>query len=144
MSFTYNYPRPAVTTDVVLFCKDDTGKWQLLLIERRKDPFKSHWALPGGFLDENESPMDGAMRELHEKTGIDGVVLSPLCFRGAPGRDPRGHTVSLVFMAAIEDGRPAAQAADDAKHLDWHPIDALPALAFDHAEIVAEALPRLR
>ena len=139
MSHTYDYPRPAVTTDVVLLAKEGES-WQLLLIERANDPFKDHWALPGGFLDEDEAPMDGALRELQEETGITGVSLSPLGFWGAPGRDPRGHTVSLVFVARLEGEKPPAKAADDAKNLAWHPVEDLPPLAFDHAEIVAEAL----
>ncbi len=143
MSFTYDYPRPAVTIDVVLFAKDDNGNWHLLLIERLKDPFKDHWALPGGFLDKDEDPMVGALRELQEETSITGIEITPLGFWGTPGRDPRGHTVSLVFMAALEGGRPEAKAADDAKTLAWHAVDALPPLAFDHADIVAEAMKRL-
>lgn len=138
MSVTYQYPRPAVTTDTVLLSRED-GRWSVLLIQRRNEPFQDHWALPGGFLDENEDPAQGVARELEEETGITGIPLQPLGFWGRPGRDPRGHTVSLVYWARLEGPRPDAEAADDAKALRWHPLDALPPLAFDHGEIIEAA-----
>ncbi len=138
MSVTYEYPRPAVTTDAVLFGRGD-GSWSVLLIQRKNAPFRDYWALPGGFLDQDEDPAHGAARELEEETGLTGVDLQPLGFWGQPGRDPRGHTVSLVYCARLEGPRPLGEAADDAKDLCWHPIDALPPLAFDHREIIAAA-----
>lgn len=142
MSFTYEYPRPAVTTDVVLFSREN-DQWRVLLIQRMKDPFRDCWALPGGFLDPDEDPEDGAARELEEETGIRGPTLKPLGFWGRPGRDPRGHTISLVYWAIIEGPYPEAVAGDDATALCWHPLNDLPALAFDHDEILQQAQKRL-
>lgn len=138
MSFSYKYARPAVTTDVVLLLKDE-GKWYVLLIKRKYDPYQDHWALPGGFLDQNEDPDLGVARELKEETGITGIQLRQLGFWGRPDRDPRGHTVSLVYWACIDCNRPDAAAADDAKDLKWYPLDALPPLAFDHTCIIKTA-----
>jgi len=143
MTATYEYPRPAVTTDAVLLSREEDG-WHVLLIQRRNEPFRDQWALPGGFLDESEDPDRGVARELEEETGITGIPLQPLGFWGRPGRDPRGHTVSLVYWARLEGPRPAGKAADDAKDLRWHPIDALPPLAFDHGEIIAAARKLLK
>lgn len=145
MSYTYAYPRPAVTTDVVLWRmrSEGGGRREVLLIQRRNDPFREHWALPGGFLDEDEAPIDGANRELKEETGLADISLAPLGFWGTPGRDPRGHTLSLVFIGEVRSDQAAhAKAADDAKDLQWFSEDKLPPLAFDHAEIVATALAR--
>lgn len=142
MSVTYEYPRPAVTTDAVLFSREG-GLWSVLLIQRRNEPFRNQWALPGGFLDENEDPAKGVARELEEETGITEIPLQALGFWGRPGRDPRGHTVSLVYWAALDDFRPTGKAADDARDLAWHSLDALPSLAFDHAEIIATAFEQV-
>ena len=135
MSHTYDYPRPAVTTDAVLFSKH-SGGWEVLLIQRKHDPYQDHWALPGGFLDESEDPDAGVARELEEETSLTGIDLRQLGFWGRPGRDPRGHTVSLVYWAIVDGNRLNPAAADDAKAVAWHPIDALPSLAFDHSRIV--------
>jgi len=97
MNFTYQYPRPAVTVDAVVFSKDETY-WQVLLIQRKNEPFQDHWALPGGFLDENEDPDHAVLRELKEETTLTDIALQPYSFWGRPGRDPRGHTVSLWLL----------------------------------------------
>ncbi len=138
MSYTYTYPRPAVTTDVVLLCFRE-GAWQVLLIQRRNSPFQDYWALPGGFLDEDEAPDAGAARELKEETGIVGIGLHPLGFWGAPGRDPRGHTVSLAFRGVCRNEKVEPVAQDDARDAGWFPLSDLPSLAFDHAEIIEAA-----
>lgn len=142
MSHTYAYPRPAVTTDAVVFSRH-LGEWHVLLIQRKHEPFKDHWAFPGGFLDENEDPDLGVARELEEETSLHDVAMEKLGFWGRPGRDPRGHTISLVYWAVVDGARLSPEAADDAKALDWFPLDRLPALAFDHAEIVEEARRQL-
>jgi len=136
MSYTYDYSRPAVCTDTVLFSRH-SGEWQVLLIQRRHDPYQGHWALPGGFLDENEDPDLGVARELAEETSLTGIALQPLGFWGHPRRDPRGHTVSLAYWGVVDGNELEPAAADDAKDLAWHPIAALPPLAFDHTSIVA-------
>ena len=142
MSYTYPYPRPAVTTDVALFSRQESA-WHVLLIQRKNAPFQDHWALPGGFLDENEAPETGAARELEEETNLSAIALSPLGFWGEPGRDPRGHTVSLVFWATTDtDQSPVAK--DDAKKVAWFPLTGLPELAFDHDLIINAAIDEVQ
>jgi 8-oxo-dGTP diphosphatase len=137
----YDHPRPAVTTDVALFKASD-GVLQLLLIRRKRPPFEGLWALPGGFLDEGEDLDACAARELAEETGVSGAVLHPLANFSAPGRDPRGWTVSAAYVGLVEDATPLA--ADDAAEAAWRPAAELPELAFDHAQIVAAGLAWLR
>lgn len=137
----YEYPRPAVTADIVLFHAAKTGL-EVLLIRRAKEPFKDQWALPGGFVDENESLEDAAARELLEETGLRRARFKQVGAFGDPGRDPRGHTVSIAF-AAILKSRPQAEGSDDAKEAAWHPVKRLPKLAFDHKKIVRAALKEM-
>ena len=94
----YDHPRPAVTVDIVLFHRLKRGE-RVLLIRRKRDPFKGRWCLPGGFVDDNESLEAAASRELFEETGLSGIELEQIGAFGDPGRDPRGHTVSVVFAA---------------------------------------------
>lgn len=173
MRFTYPYPRPSVTADVVAFTirADDLA---VLLIRRKAEPFKGAWALPGGFVNENEALAKAAARELYEETGLSGVKLEQLGAFGDPGRDPRGHTITVAFVTY----RPAADAlnpGDDATEAEWQPLRALALgdvtkqrsvpppppnvlgakkaarakrpprieLAFDHATIIARAYRRL-
>ena len=108
---------------------------QLLLIERKHAPHG--WALPGGFVDIGESPAHAAIREAKEETSLDVELVAQLHAYGAPDRDPRGHTVSIVYIARALPGS-VARAADDAKNLRTFPFSALPELAFDHATILAD------
>ena len=101
MPYTYEYPRPAVTVDVVLFTIR-AGDLAVLMIRRGGAPFKGHWALPGGFVEENESLERAASRELKEETGIEQAALEQLGAFGDPGRDPRGHTVSVAFYGIAD------------------------------------------
>lgn len=140
--YQYNYPRPALTADVVLFVKNDK-ETRVLLIRRGKEPFMDSWALPGGFVDENEDIKDAALRELKEETGIVGLDLIQVGAYGKPGRDPRGHTVSVVYTAIL-DSEPEYQAGDDAAEAGWFTIDELPGLAFDHEEIITDAARMLK
>jgi 8-oxo-dGTP diphosphatase len=116
--FTYRYPRPAVTCDAVVFTMraDDLA---VLLIKRKDEPFKGRWALPGGFVNENESLERAAARELAEETGITGVRLEQLGAFGDPGRDPRGHTVTIAWVTFIV-AEAAITAGDDAAEAEWH------------------------
>lgn len=136
--YCYEYPRPAVTVDVVLFCREGE-RLQVLLIKRARDPFKGAWAFPGGFVDENEKLEAAAARELKEETGIAGVRLKQLGAFGDPGRDPRSHTISIVFIGLL-DGRVEATGADDAEDARWHSARRPPPLAFDHQKILRQAL----
>ena len=144
MPFTYEYPRPSVTVDVVLFTIRE-GELALLMIRRKNPPFKGHWALPGGFVDENESLEHAAARELREETGVRQTALAQLGAFGDPGRDPRGHTVSVAFYAVVPSPKRAV-AADDAAEARWVAISDLARsdVAFDHTKIIALALERLR
>lgn len=142
MRYTYEYPRPAVTADVVVFTIRG-GELCVLLIRRGKAPFKGSWALPGGFVDQNE-PLDrAAVRELEEETKLTGMVVEQLGAFGEPGRDPRGHTVSVAYYTFLPAMRPVS-AGDDASAVDWHAIRSLPKMAFDHGDIIDMALDRLR
>jgi 8-oxo-dGTP diphosphatase len=136
--FCYDYPRPALTVDIALFTILD-DKLQILLIQRKHDPFAGAWALPGGFVDENEPLIDAARRELKEETGITLEVLEPFGTFGDPGRDPRGWTVSVAFFSIINAAEVNLRPADDATSAHWFPLTALPALAFDHDQIIATA-----
>ncbi len=137
--YKYEYPRPMVTTDIVVFNKKDNGVF-ILLIKRKNEPFKDKWALPGGFVDEYEPLIHAAQRELEEETGLRIFDLSQFFAYGDPGRDPRGHTISVVYTAIIEGETPVANAGDDAKEAKWFNIKKLPELAFDHRIIVKDAV----
>lgn len=139
----YDYPRPALTTDVAVFSLR-AQRLQLLLIRRANPPFAGHWALPGGFLDRDEDLDHCARRELEEETGLTDLYLEQLYSFGAPGRDPRGRVVSVAYFALLPAHRAdRCRAGSDAAELAWFPVDALPALAFDHADIIALARQRL-
>jgi 8-oxo-dGTP diphosphatase len=136
--YMYEFPRPSLTVDLVLITKE--RKPRVLLIRRKHVPFAGRWALPGGFVDEGEALEKAARRELKEETGIEIDDLRQIGTFGDPGRDPRGWTVSVVFLARVraKNLRPVAQ--DDAAEVGWHPLDALPPLAFDHAVILKTAV----
>jgi len=140
-SFTYPYPRPAVTVDIALVTRD-AAPW-VLLIQRKADPFKDRWALPGGFVDEGERLVDAARRELKEETGVEQADLEQLHAFGDPGRDPRGWTVSVVYLALVSPDQLNSKAGDDAAAVGWFPLAEPPPLAFDHADILARVRHRL-
>jgi 8-oxo-dGTP diphosphatase len=141
MSHTYEYARPSVTVDVVIVTREPAPR--VLLIRRKKDPFVGTWAIPGGFVDPGETLAAAAVRELREETGVVGVDLEQLAAFGDPGRDPRGWTVSVAFLARVDAGTKAT-ADDDAAEAGWHPLDKPPQpLAFDHDQILARARARL-
>lgn len=141
--FCYDYPHPALTTDIALFTiRDD--QLAILLIRRGGEPFKGCWALPGGFVDPDECLEDCALRELAEETGITGVYLEQLYTFGKPDRDPRERIVSVAYYALAPCEVLAPVAGSDAAAVCWFNLDALPALAFDHAHIIELAQQRLR
>jgi 8-oxo-dGTP diphosphatase len=138
-SFCYEFPRPSLTVDVALVTQEKTPR--VLLIRRKADPFAGKWALPGGFVDESERLVDAARRELIEETGLELADLEQVYAFGDPSRDPRGWTVSVVYWARVSPGlNPTA--GDDAAEVGWFPVDALPPLAFDHAEILTRVRDR--
>lgn len=143
MPFTYEYPRPALTVDCVVFGFDGVGL-QILLIRRGLAPFLDSWALPGGFVDMEEDLDQAARRELLEETHLKDVFLEQLYTFGKPERDPRGRVVSVAYYALVQPDQHPATGDSDASEAAWHPVEELPNLAFDHVEILATALDRLR
>ena len=140
--YQYEYPHPAVTTDIVIFTIRD-NQLKLLQIMRGGEPYKGHWALPGGFVQLDESLEEGARRELAEETGISGVYLEQLYTYGAVERDPRERVITVAYYALIASDKIVLQAATDAEAVGWFSMDELPSLAFDHKNIVADAHQRL-
>ncbi len=143
MPYTYEYPRPSVTVDVVIFTiADDDLK--VLLIRRGAEPYKGKWALPGGFVEMKESLDEAAARELEEEVGVSDVYLEQLFTFGAPKRDPRGRVISVCYFALVDATRQTIRAASDAADAEWHSVFKLPRLAFDHRQILDYAIWRLR
>jgi 8-oxo-dGTP diphosphatase len=132
-----------VTADVVIFTIRD-GALHVLLVRRGAPPFEGRWAIPGGFIGEDESLDGAALRELREETGVADVYLEQLYTFGAPGRDPRGRVVSVAYYALVAADASPLVAGTDAADARWWPMDALPGLAFDHRDILDYALVRLR
>lgn len=125
-----------VTVDILVINNETE---EILLIKRLNEPFKDCWALPGGFVDENEDLEDAAHRELKEETNLEVEELYQIGAFGTPGRDPRGHMVSVAYLGYTND-IDDAKAMDDAKDLKWFKINNLPKLAFDHKEIIELAI----
>lgn len=144
MPYTYEYPRPALTVDCVIFGLDESSKLKVLLIQRGGEPFKDDWALPGGFVDMEEDLEAAALRELEEETGVKDVFIEQLYTFGAPGRDPRGRVVSVAYFALVNLAAHPVQAASDARNVKWFELEQLPHLAFDHDLIMQVAINRLR
>ena len=143
MKYCYEYPRPALTTDCVIFGYD-SQKLKVLLIKRLKDPFEGTWAFPGGFVNEDENLIDGAKRELYEETKLKDVFIEQLYTFGDLGRDPRGRVVSVVYYSLINLCEFEIQAGDDAGDAQWVEISQAQNLAFDHNEILKTALDRIQ
>ena len=149
------YPRPSVAADIVALTlrSEPTGNWRaperrraaILLVRRGGHPFKGRWALPGGFLQPGESLEECARRELREETGLEASALVPLAPRSKPGRDPRGWILSCPYLCIVTAGAEGVRGGDDAAAAEWREL-AEPGrrLAFDHDEILAGALARLR
>jgi len=135
-TYQYKYPRPALTVDILIVA-GNKDHLQILLIQRKNPPFQHHWALPGGFLDMDETLEQAAARELEEETGLVCGNLQQFKSYSAINRDPRGRTVSVVFWQKLPAIAPI-KAGDDAKEAQWFSISQLPELAFDHGEIVEE------
>jgi len=139
MTYTYKYPRPALTVDCVIFSAD-TGNREVVLIQRENYPFEGMWALPGGFVDMDETVEEAAARELKEETGLSGMDLEQLHTFSAIDRDPRGRTISVVFYGFADKDEKSIVAGSDARNVKWFNIDNLPELGFDHNEIIDLAL----
>ena len=137
MEYTYKYPRPAVTADCVVITKEEEPK--VLLIERGAEPFKGSWAFPGGFMNMDETTEHCAIRELEEETGLKVTKMLQIGAYSKVDRDPRGRTVTVAYLAIV-DAPIAVTGQDDAAKAQWLPINTLPPLAFDHEDIMRDAI----
>ncbi|MBR0047019.1 MAG: NUDIX hydrolase [Bacteroidaceae bacterium] len=137
MEYTYQYPRPAVTADCVVMTKEEKPK--VLLIERGFEPFKGCWAFPGGFMNMDETTEQCAIRELEEETGLKVSKMQQIGAYSKVDRDPRGRTITVAYLAIV-DTPIVVIGQDDAAKAQWFPIDALPPLAFDHNDIMDDAI----
>jgi 8-oxo-dGTP diphosphatase len=142
--YSYEYPRPAVTVDIIIFTLRES-KLQVLLVQRGHPPFEDAWALPGGFVQMDEALEEAAARELEEETGVDEAYLEQLYTYGNPDRDPRGRVITVAYYALLPRDAPIRrEGGSDARQAALFPVEALPELAFDHAEIIDYAIRRLR
>ncbi|HOY30596.1 MAG TPA: NUDIX hydrolase [Bacteroidales bacterium] len=139
MSYIYEYPMPAVTVDAILLRKA-APDMKILLIKRRNEPFKDLWALPGGFVEIDEELDDAVIRELQEETGVFHPALRQLFTIGTVGRDPRYRTISVIYYGWYDENHMSVSAGDDAADAQWFSTDDLPAMAFDHAQVILQAL----
>jgi 8-oxo-dGTP diphosphatase len=143
MSFTYDYPRPMVTTDCMIF-SGAGEELRILLVRRGREPFLHMWALPGGFLEMDEDLDACAYRELKEETGLAGIELKQLFTAGTPDRDPRGRTISVIYYGFAYYRSDKIKAGDDASDVYWFLVNKLPPMAFDHLEVINRALAELK
>lgn len=143
--YRYDYPKADHTVDAVVFGLDlEDEVLRVLLVERGVEPFEGHWALPGGFVRENETLDAAVERELGEETGVKLSYMEQLYTFGHPDRDPRGRVISTAYLGCVRPSQVNVVGGSDARSAQWHSLSSLPDLAFDHAEIVETALTRLR
>lgn len=134
MAYTYKYPRPALTVDIILIARQQDSS-KVLLIQRKNDPYKGKWALPGGFIEMDETLEKAAERELKEETGVEGIEMKQFHVFDALNRDPRERTISTVHYG-YTDKLLSIKGSDDAEDAQWFPLNKLPELAFDHQQIL--------
>ncbi len=137
MAYTYKYPRPAVTADCIVITREEEAK--VLLIQRGDNPFKGCWAFPGGFMNMDETTEQCAIRELEEETGLKVSDIHQIGAYSKVDRDPRGRTVTVAYLSVIDKPLPVT-GQDDAAKAEWWPLSSLPILAFDHDEIISDAI----
>jgi 8-oxo-dGTP diphosphatase len=143
LNYSYDYPRPAVSADIAVLRK--TGQsLEILLIQRKNPPFQGMWALPGGFMEIDETLEETAARELREETGLKDVELKQLQIFSQVDRDPRTRVVTVVFYGMVSHENSFAKGGDDAEKADWFEINNLPSLGFDHSQIIRQLLERIQ
>lgn len=142
MKYCYEYPRPAMTADVAVLRLE--GIPEILLVERLDPPFQGMWALPGGFMEMEETLEEAARRELLEETSIKAGELIRFESYDKPERDPRGRTITQVFIMIWKEENGIAVPGSDAKSLQWFDLSQLPELAFDHSIIVGDVIQMMR
>ncbi len=143
MTHTYEFARPALTVDIVVFALDEEDL-KVMLIQRDLEPFAGRWALPGGFVRVEETLDEAARRELKEETGLRNIFLEQLYTFGQVKRDPRERVVTVAYYALVNLEGHQVQASTDARNAAWFAMNDLPKLAFDHEHILATAWQRLR
>lgn len=142
MNYVYDYPRPMVIVDMLIW-RYREEKVEILLIRRDGPPFRGQWALPGGFIQMDETLLESAKRELVEETGIKDMDLFSLTIAGNPERDPRGRTITALFTGFLTEPFVEVRAGDDAREAEWFAVNRLPQLAFDHAQLIRDAINEL-
>ncbi len=143
MAYTYDYPHPAVTVDVMVFTFQ-ADELKVLLIQRGRPPAEGAWAIPGGFVNIDESLRRAAWRELREETGVHAAYLRQLGAFGHPDRDPRERIITVVYLALLPVDRIHVEAGSDAMDARLFGLQELPELAFDHAKILRRCHERLQ
>jgi 8-oxo-dGTP diphosphatase len=142
--YVYDWPRPMVAADAAVFGFFE-GKVKLLLVNRKNEPFRGKWALPGGFVDIDEEVEDAVARELEEETGLVGVALEQIYTFSKCGRDPRGRVFTVTFIGFVTEEWRKVKAGDDAAKARWFDIGKLPRdMAFDHDEVTRFAIRKLK
>ena len=139
--YSYRYPRPAVTADCVVMTKEMTP--HVLLIQRGIDPYKGGWAFPGGFMNMDETTEQCAIRELEEETGLRLSKIQQIGAYSKVDRDPRGRTITVAYLAIVDEPI-AVTGQDDAAKAEWWPLSDLPHLAFDHYDIMQDAIRKYK
>ena len=140
--YSYDYPRPMVTADIAVLRLE--AEPEILLVKRKDPPFKDRWALPGGFMEMDETLEEAARRELEEETGFHTGEMIRFDTYDAPGRDPRGRTITQVFITIWKPELGEPVAGSDAAELQWYSLTGLPGLAFDHAVIISDVIEMIR
>ncbi len=144
MDYTYKYPRMLITVDALVFLKDSSLQLsKILLIQRKNDPYKGCFALPGGFVEMDERLKDAAARELMEETGLHGIELAQLAAFDAIGRDPRDRNICIAYYGFTTPENVQVNGGDDAENAEWFKLDNLPPLAFDHQDVIQFAVNKL-
>jgi 8-oxo-dGTP diphosphatase len=141
--FSYKFPRAALTVDAVVFSKEKNSL-EILLIQRKHEPWKGMWALPGGFLEVDETCEQGAKRELEEETGLKNVDLTQLYVYDAVDRDPRERIISVAHYGFTDKNQNPVKGSDDASDARWFDTKSLPPMAADHLSIIEKALERIK